>query len=214
MASCLIFCAAAFDGLLTPAAPDDYIIAADGGYAHVQKLGLEPDCILGDFDSLGFVPDSARVFPVEKDDTDAMLAVRRGLELGHREFLLYGSLDGPRLDHTVANFQTLQFLADRGAWGYLMGTDYIVTVVKNGQLRFPETATGILSVFCMGSDARGVTLTGLQYGLENGTLSPGFPLGVSNHFTGEAATVSVADGSLLVLWDRANGLPERGEGRG
>ena len=214
MARCLVFCAAAFDGLLTPAAPDDYIIAADGGYAHVQKLGLEPDCILGDFDSLGFVPDSARVFPVEKDDTDAMLAVRRGLELGHREFLLYGSLDGPRLDHTVANFQTLQFLADRGAWGYLMGTDYIVTVVKNGQLRFPETATGILSVFCMGSDARGVTLTGLQYGLENGTLSPGFPLGVSNHFTGEAATISVADGSLLVLWDRANGLPERGEGRG
>ena len=214
MASCLIFCAAAFDGLLRPAAPDDYIIAADGGYAHVKALALEPDCILGDFDSLGFVPDSARVFPVEKDDTDAMLAVRRGLELGYAEFLLYGSLDGPRLDHTVANFQTLQFLADHGAAGYLIGKDYIVTVVKNGQLRFPETATGIVSVFCMGADARGVTLTGLQYGLENGTLSAGFPLGVSNHFMGRAATVEVTDGSLLVLWDRANGLPERGEGCG
>ena len=214
MARCLIFCAAAFDGLLTPAAPDDYMIAADGGYAHVQSLGLEPDCILGDFDSLGFVPDSAKVFPVEKDDTDAMLAVRRGLELGYREFLLYGSLDGPRLDHTVANFQTLQFLADRDAFGYLIGTDYIITVVKNGQLRFPETAAGIVSVFCMGKDAQGVTLTGLQYGLENGTLSAGFPLGVSNHFVGQPATIQVADGSLLVLWDRANGLPERGEGCG
>ena len=214
MASCLIFCAAAFDGLLTPAAPDDYIIAADGGYAHVQTLGLEPDCILGDFDSLGFVPDSAKVFPVEKDDTDAMLAVRRGLELGCREFLLYGSLDGPRLDHTVANFQTLQFLADRGAWGCLIGTDYIITVVKNGQLRFPETATGIVSIFCMGADARGVTLTGLQYGLEKGTLTAGFPLGVSNHFMGQPATIEVTDGSLLVLWDRKNGLPERGAAHG
>ena len=208
MASCLIFCAAAFDGLLTPAAPDDYIIAADGGYTHVQSLGLEPDCILGDFDSLGFVPDSAKVFPVEKDDTDAMLAVRRGLELGYREFLLYGSLDGPRLDHTVANFQTLQFLADRGAKGYLIGKDYIVTVVKNGQLDFPAEATGILSVFCMGADAHGVTLTGLQYGLENGTLSAGFPLGVSNHFAGQPARIRVDEGSLLVLWDRNNGLPK------
>ena len=214
MASCLVFCAAAFDGLLVPAAPDDYIIAADGGYAHVQALNLEPDCILGDFDSLGFVPDSAKVFPVEKDDTDAMLAVRRGLELGYKQFLLYGSLDGPRLDHTVANFQTLQFLADRGAVGYLIGKDYIVTVLKDGQLRFPETATGILSVFCMGSDAQGVTLTGLQYGLEKGSLSAGFPLGVSNHFVGQSATVEVTDGSVLVLWDRENGLPERGEGHG
>ena len=206
MASCLIFCAAAFDGLLTPAAPDDYIIAADGGYAHVQALGLEPDCILGDFDSLGFVPDSAKVFPMEKDDTDAMLAVRRGLELGYDRFLLYGSLDGPRLDHTVANFQTLQFLADRGATGYLVGKDYIITVIKNSYLRFSAQATGIVSVFCMGADAKGVTLTGLQYGLENGTLSAGFPLGVSNHFAGQPAEIRVDDGSLLVLWDRKNGL--------
>ena len=210
MATCVIFCAAAFNALAAPIAPDDYIIAADGGYSHVRSLGLTPDCILGDFDSLGFVPDSARVFPVEKDDTDAMLAVRRGLDLGYNRFLLYGSLDGPRLDHTVANFQTLQFLADRGAQGYLIGRDHIVTVVKEGFLSFPESATGILSVFCMGADARGVTLEGLQYSLENGTLSAGFPLGVSNHFTGAPARIRVEQGSLVVIYDRANGLPEGG----
>ena len=209
MASCLIFCAAGFDGLLEPVSEGDYLIAADGGYSHVKAMGLEPDCILGDFDSLGFVPDSAKVYPVEKDDTDAMLAVRRGLELGYDRFLLYGSLDGPRLDHTVANFQTLQFLADRGARGYLVGKDYLVTVVKNGAITFGPDATGILSVFCLGAEARGVTLTGLQYPLENGTLSPGFPLGVSNHFMGREATIRVEDGSLLVLWDRKNGLPVR-----
>ena len=138
-----------------------------------------------------------------------MLAVRRGLQLGYREFLLYGSLDGTRLDHTVANFQTLQFLADHGAAGYLIGRDYIVTVLKNGTIWFSSENTGILSVFCMGADAQGVTLRGLKYPLENGSLSAGFPLGVSNHFTGAQAEVSVAQGSLLLLWDRKNGLAFR-----
>ena len=144
---------------------------------------------------------------MEKDDTDAMLAVRRGLELGYREFLLYGSLDGPRLDHTVANFQTLQFLADRGAVGYLVGNRSIVTVVKNGSIAFPAGLSGNLSVFCMGADARGVTERGLYYTLEDGVLTSGFPLGVSNHFTGEPAHISVRDGSLLVIWDKAAGFP-------
>lgn len=208
MKKCLIFCAAGFDGLLFPPAPEDIIIAADGGLIHTQALGLQPDVILGDFDSLGYVPEGSAVFPVEKDDTDAMLAVKKGLELGCGEFLLYGSLDGPRLDHTVANFQTLQYLADRGATGYLVGKEHIVTVVKNGGISFAPTATGILSVFCMGQDARGVTLTGLQYPLEDGTLTPGFPLGVSNHFTGNRGEISVKSGSLLVIFSRNNGLPE------
>ena len=209
MKKCIIFCAAECRGLLQPVGEDDFVIAADGGLSHTQKFGIQPDEILGDFDSLGYVPEDSRVFPVEKDDTDAMLAVRRGLDLGYGEFLLYGSLDGPRLDHTIANFQTLQFLCDNGANGYLIGNDYIVTVVKNGSLRFHETAQGTVSVFCLGSDAGGVDLRGLHYPLENGTLTAGFPLGVSNHFTGREAEILVKQGSLLVIWDRINGLPER-----
>ena len=191
---------------MEPLAADDFLLAADGGYAHFAKLDRQPDGVLGDFDSLGYVPENAVVFPVEKDDTDAMLAVRQGLSMGYREFLLYGSLDGPRLDHTVANFQTLQFLADHGACGYLIGNTHIVTVVKNGTIRFPGSATGIVSVFCMGKDAEGVTLKGLQYLLENATVSAGFPIGVSNHFIGQEAEISVQDGSLLVIYDRENGL--------
>ena len=209
MGRCLIFCAAGFSGLLDPVGPGDFVLAADGGLTHVQALGIAPHGVLGDFDSLGYVPEGSTVFPVEKDDTDAMLAVRKGLELGYREFLLYGSLDGPRLDHTVANFQTLQFLCDHGAAGYLIGKTYIVTVVKNGTLRFGADAAGIVSVFCMGAPAEGVTLTGLQYPLEAGRLTAGFPLGVSNHFMGAAAEISVKKGSLLVLWDLGNGLPDR-----
>ena len=209
MGACVIFCAAGFDGLARPLKKEDFVIAADGGLAHLKTLGLEPDEILGDFDSLGYIPDDARVFPVEKDDTDAMLAARRGLERGFREFYFYGSLDGPRLDHTVANFQTLQFLADRGATGYLVGLESLVTVVKNGSISFPAGTEGTVSVFCLGSDADGVTLQGLYYSLSDGTLTAGFPLGISNHFTGRPARIEVARGSLLVIWDRKNGFPDR-----
>ena len=207
MKTCIIFCAAGFDRLLAPIGPEDLVIAADGGLKHTEKLGITPDVVLGDFDSLGFTPAGANVFPVEKDDTDAMLAVRRGLELGYRDFLLYGSLDGPRLDHTVANFQTLQFLCDHGAFGLLAGLTTMAAVVKNGSLRFPAGCRGNVSAFCRGPDARGLTLRGLYYPLENATLTSGFPLGVSNHFTGEEAEISVKDGSLLVIWERKNGLP-------
>ncbi len=209
MGKCIIFCAAGFDSLAAPIEKEDFVIAADGGLVHTEKLGIIPDEILGDFDSLGHVPAGSNVFPVEKDDTDAMLAVRRGLALGYREFVLYGSLDGPRLDHTVANFQTLQYLADHGAVGYLVGSSYMVTVIKEAAISFPAGAAGTVSVFCMGEDAEGITLEGLYYPLEHGVLTAGFPLGVSNHFTGRPAKISVEKGSLLILWDRKNGFLER-----
>lgn len=206
MKTCIIFCAGAYYGLAEPICDGDYVIAADGGLAHLQ--GRKPDCILGDFDSLGYVPQDGVVFPVEKDDTDSMLAVRHGLAEGYRRFLLYGAMEGERLDHTVANFQTLQFLADHGGVGYLLGRDTVATVIKNGSLTFPVCDEGIVSVFCMGADAEGVSIRGLQYGLENGKLTAGIPLGVSNHFVGEKSTISVKNGSLLVLYPLKNGFPE------
>ena len=209
MGKCIIFCAAEFDRLAAPIQENDFILAADGGLNHLKRLGITPNEILGDFDSLGYAPIGANVFPVEKDDTDAMLAARRGLELGFREFLFYGSLDGPRLDHTIANFQTLQFLADNGATGYLIGNTYLATVITNETLIFPAGAEGILSLFCLGPDAKGVTIEGLHYPLQNGTLTCGFPLGVSNHFTGRQARITVSQGSLLCLWDRNSGFPQR-----
>ena len=90
-----------------------------------------------------------------------------------------------------------------------MGRDYIITVVKKETIRFEAGAEGILSVFCLGPDAHGVTLEGLYYPLKDGTLTSGFPLGVSNHFTEKPASITVTDGSLLVMWDRKNGFPER-----
>ena len=209
MKHCIIFCAAGFDGLLEPIPADALVIAADGGLRHTEALGLRPDVILGDFDSLGYVPADSRVFPVEKDDTDAMLAVRLGLERGCERFLFYGAMDGPRLDHTVANFQTLGYLAAHGARGALVGRDYIAAVLKDETLSFSADAAGIFSIFCLGGSAE-VTIEGLHYPLEHGILTPDFPLGVSNHFTGTPAKITVHDGMALALWDRGNGLGVRG----
>ena len=209
MGKCLIFCAAEFDGLAAPVEKGDYLLAADGGLRHLEQLNLAPHGILGDFDSLGYVPAGAQVFPVEKDDTDAMLAARKGLQLGYQEFLFYGALDGPRLDHTVANFQTLQFLADHGSKGYLIGKEWIVTVIKEETISFPAEAEGTISLFCLGADAGGITLENLYYPLENGTLTAGFPLGVSNHFTGKPARITAGKGSILAMWERKSGFPTR-----
>lgn len=208
MGRCVIFCAGGFEKLARPIQKDDYILAADGGLAHLQKLGLTPDGIIGDFDSLGYVPQNSQVFPVEKDDTDSMLAVRKGLELGYKEFILYGALDGPRLDHTIANLQTLLFLESQGAKGTLVGLKYLITTVKNGVLKLPLAQEGIVSVFCLGEKARGVTIRGLKYGLENGQLDSGFPLGVSNHFVGKESSVAVEEGTLIVMYDVEKGFME------
>jgi thiamine pyrophosphokinase len=206
MKKCVIFCAGGFDALAESIQKDDLVIAADGGLTHAQKLGIRPDICLGDFDSLGYAPTGAEIHPVEKDDTDAMLAIKRGLSLGCTEFLLYGSLDGDRLEHTVANFQTLQYLADHGAQGTLIGLRQMVTVVKNGSVRFPAHFAGDLSVFSMGADGVGVSIRGAHYEAEDITLTAGFPLGVSNHFAGKEVIVSVKEGSLLLIWERRNGL--------
>ena len=148
------------------------------------------------------------VYPVEKDDTDSMLAVKRGLALGYRRFVLYGAMDGKRLDHTLANFQTLGYLAQHDAVGFLVGKDYLACAVKDGGLRFPAGAEGDFSLFCLGKDARSVTIRGLYYEVENAVLTSFFPLGVSNHFTGREAAVTVQDGTLLALWERKAGFPE------
>lgn len=177
------------------------IIAADQGLRHLEKAGVVPDLIVGDFDSLGQVPSGENVIqhPVEKDDTDMMLAVKTGLSRGCRVFVLYGGVGG-RLDHTYANLQTLAYLSDHGARGYLLGDGFVATAWKDGALDFPAGLAGPVSVFCPGEKAEGVTIEGLYYPLQNAVLTSGFPLGVSNQFTGVSARVSVRKGALLAMW--------------
>jgi len=157
-----------------------------------------PDLVLGDFDSLGTAPDGMTVvrLPVEKDDTDTLAAIREGLHRGCTRFRIYGGTGGKRPDHTLANLQSLLFLAKKGARGWLYDETSVYTVLRNGTLRL--CGSGDLSVFAMDGPACGVTLRGLKYGLEHAELTPDFPLGVSNAFWEETAEITVRDGTLLI----------------
>ncbi|MDY3868633.1 MAG: thiamine diphosphokinase [Pyramidobacter sp.] len=179
----------------------DYVIAADGGFQFLSDLGLPADMVLGDFDSLGSVPDHKNVVrhPSVKDDTDMMLAVQKGFELGYSRFALYGGLGG-RLDHTLANVQTLMYISRRGGRGFLTGSGIIITSITDGTICFDASFCGYISVFCLCETARGVTLRGLKYTLERGTLEPSVARGVSNEFCGVPSSVSVENGTLVATF--------------
>lgn len=180
----------------------DLVIAADGGYVYLRRLGLQPDILLGDFDSLDHVPDHPCIVrhPVRKDDGDTALAVKLGLERGFHTFALYGGLGGARLDHSLANIQTLAWLQRQGAIGFLVGGGQVVTVIENASLQFDAACQGFLSVFCHGERAEGVCLRGLKFPLEEAVLDCRVPLGLSNEFTGVPAEIIVQKGTLVVVW--------------
>lgn len=178
----------------------DFCIGADGGCRHLLRAGRSPDLAIGDFDS-GTVPPGVPVYtyPVEKDDTDAMLAVKWALEQGCRSFTLAGMVGG-RLDHTVAALQTLYYLFCHGASGTLQAPDQWGTfLLGGGSLELPRQEGCTLSVFAYSEQVQGLTLQGVQYPLEQGELTNTFPLGVSNHFAAQTARISLAEGSLLIL---------------
>ncbi len=175
----------------------DFVIAADGGTRYLDSLGIKPDLIIGDFDSSS-EPDSGEIIklPVEKDDTDSVFAVRYCLEHGFNEIHIYGGTGG-RLDHTIANIQTLSYIAEHDARGYLYSPEMVMTVIHDNLTIEP---TGIFSVFSLGGTSHGVSITGGFYEMKDGEISSSFPIGVSNHSVGKPVKVTAGDGTLLVMW--------------
>lgn len=211
--------------------PGDLVIAADGGLKLLSQTGISPDIILGDFDSLGYVPSKGGfpqaveilLHPVEKDDTDTGLAIKTALKRGYRHIELFGCLGGERFDHSIAALQSLSYAVGHAspadasckdisscresrvfaaAYGDI-GSDGkfpVVIALKNSSLELPPTLSGTISVFAADGVCRGVDLINLYYPLENHTLSPDFPLGVSNSFIdGQAASISVREGTLWIM---------------
>lgn len=181
--------------------PGDLLIAADGGFAYLKQCGLNPDLVVGDFDSLGEPPEHpnlVRLNPV-KDETDTLSAIQLGQARGYRRFAVYGGTGG-RTDHTIANLQNLAMLARRGERGWLVGRNEVFTAVSNGSVRFSASSRGFVSVFSMTTESAGVYERGLKYGLEDYTMSAAYPVGVSNEFTGKPAEISVRDGVLLIIY--------------
>lgn len=207
MANCIIF------GALEPNVNSiniddgDYIIAADAGLKTAKKMGLTPDLIVGDFDSLGAEPPKGKNVihhPVRKDDTDTLLAIKTALNKGFFNFKIYGCLGG-RLDHTFANIQAASYVAENNGHAVFIDGSTHLTVLKNNNIKFSHDCSGNVSVFAVSGNAEGVNEKNLLYELTNATLTPDFPLGVSNEFVNKNAEISVSNGKICIIWDGTNG---------
>lgn len=186
---------------ITPAS-HDFVIAADGGYAELEKQGIKADIVVGDFDSIGKEYVNAQniiTLPHEKDETDMLAAIQLGLEKDCNIFHIYGGWGG-RFEHTFANIQCLVYLLENNAHGYLYGDGIIITAIQNESFEFNAKAKGYVSVFAYSGEARGVSITGLKYELDNTVLQNSYPLGVSNEFIGKGSRVSVQNGILILIY--------------
>lgn len=207
---CILVCAGELRTDRVSVEDGDFVIAVDGGMEGCHKLGIRPDLVLGDFDSAeGTVaeeirqmeekcPEKVMRLPCEKDDTDTLAALREGLKRGYKDFSIYGGTGG-RLDHTMANVQCLMFLKNQGARGYLIGNKEMTFVIQKERVCFPSGIKGILSLFSISEESRGVTIEGLKYPLAKATLRNDFPIGISNEFMGKRASVEVLEGSLVCM---------------
>lgn len=198
---CYIIGASVTEGMYIDRREGDLIIAADAGFAALEKAGVSADLAVGDFDSLGHVPKIEKTIchPVDKDDTDTALALAEGMKKGYRNFIIYGGLGG-RLDHTVANLQNCAGAADHGAVCWLWGEENAACIFGDGELRFEAEKSGMVSVFAA-DRAAGVTLQGLKFPLDNVCLTSTVPIGVSNEFTGVESFIRVVEGTLIVMWN-------------
>lgn len=188
----------------------DFVIAVDGGLGYCGVLEVEPDLLIGDFDSVSEeeeravrlleqeIPDRVIRLAREKDDTDMLAALKEGLARGYRQFHIYAGTGG-RFDHTLANIQCLLYLKKRDAVGYLIDGTGMILVICGEAVHFRKNLEGTLSLFALGERARGVTISGMKYELENAELTNDFPIGISNEFIGEEAMISVEEGELACM---------------
>ena len=207
----ILMCAGEYEPMEILRGAEDFVIAVDGGLSRLLEAGIEPDLVLGDFDSLEekYLPwlDSLKKtspeklirLPCEKDDTDTVYAVRVCLERGYSRIDLYGALGG-RLDHTIANVQTLSWIRKQGGCGYMLGKNTLVTVLCGEKILLPDTFEGTFSIFALDGRLTGVTLEGMKYPLIEGELTNSFPLGVSNEVrAGKRASAAVREGLALMI---------------
>lgn len=182
---------------------DDYMIYCDCGLRHMDGLGAEPDLIVGDFDSYSnpeFDTETI-VLPCEKDDTDTVFAVKEALRRGFEDFLLIGVV-GERLDHTLGNVSILLMLDSEGKVGTIID-DYSEMEIVSDRSEKPciiDDSYVYFSLINISGTARGVTIRGAKYPLENAEITCEYQYGVSNEvLPGCTAEVTVGEGRLLLV---------------
>ena len=202
MKTCYIVAAGDDTGINIDKSENDLVIACDAGLEHCRKYGVVPDYVIGDFDSLGFVPESENVIllPVEKDDTDTSFAVKYAMEKGFTRFVILCGTGGRRPEHTYANIALLGFISKNCGEGFLVDKSCVITAITDSVIHFDENMSGDISVFSFDTRSCGITEKGLKYSLDNVTLNNTDIIGVSNSFIGMKSSVSVEKGTLIIYF--------------
>ena len=205
MKRCLIVAGGAY-APIGPVGEGDFVLACDLGYAHCAREGIVPDLILGDFDSYtGMLPPGIPVlrYPVEKDDTDAMLAVRWASGQGFEAVRLCCAFGG-RLDHLLSNVQTLYYAATLGMEAEAEDENTLLRVLRPGQYHLPYQAGRSLSLLPLTDTVEGLTIRGAKYETEKAVLQRPTTLGQSNAFAGDVE-ISFESGMLALVCCRLEG---------
>jgi len=177
---------------------DDLVICADSGYEHAKKMGISPDIILGDFDSLSDIPTDIKVlrYPPEKDLTDTEIAVEYAFDNGCKEFLFLGATGG-RLDHELTNIFLMKQISKRSGAATIIDELNKIRLVTD-RLTITEPAGTFISLVPL-TDCKGVTTFNLKFPLNDADLYVGKGLGVSNEMMDDQAEVIIKEGFLLVI---------------
>jgi thiamine pyrophosphokinase len=184
---------------------DSLIIVCDGGVRHLQKLGIKPDVIIGDMDSIeparltSYSAQGVKVikYPANKDFTDTELALDYALDLKPAAVYIWAALGG-RLDHTLANVFLLLKGKDAGIKTYLLD-EYCEAFIVDKEAAFVDAKGVIVSLFAFSSKVEGLSLSGFVYSLKDAVLTMGESIGISNIINKAHAKISVRAGNLLVI---------------
>jgi len=178
--------------------PNDTIICADSGYNHAIKLGVTPSAIVGDFDSIGEIPNDVTClrYPTRKDLTDTEIAVEYARDKGFQDYLLLAGT-GSRVDHSLTNILLLKSILERGGRAMLIDENNKIAITDS-LLELQESPGSIVSLVPI-TDCEGVTTKNLEYPLNDAKMYVGRGLGVSNIMVKNNAMVSVSTGVLLVI---------------
>lgn len=183
----------------------DLVIAADAGYLTAQRMGITPDVVLGDFDTLGEanIPDGVECLrvPAEKDDTDTQLAVGVAIERGAEEITIVGGLSG-RIDHTLSTLAILEDLWERKEnriYAILTDGKNRVRFIRGSGTILPRSQYRYFSLIAADPLVKGVTLEGCKYPLKNGRISRRHQWAVSNEIVGNCALIEIKRGGVWVI---------------
>ena len=181
---------------------DDFVIYCDSGLRHRVGLGAEPDLIVADFDSYDdpHLDVETITLPVAKDDTDSVYAMREGMKRGFSEFLLLGAI-GARLDHTLVNVYILTALENNGCHGMIID-DYseMELITPHTGIASVADSYPFFSLVALEGPARGVTITGAKFNIEDAEIGPDYQYATSNEvLPGWTAEISVGKGRLLLI---------------